>query len=537
MSDSLSALASNVGTPAAMGTEESPCRFDIPLMQQLFPFYVLTDENLLVQQLGPKAQRLTPSLDFGKGFLSVFRPVRPSRIQSSVDLRRHAEQPFLFESESGYRFRAQVLWREAEKGFLILMSPWVMGGKALESCGLTWLDFPVHDSSREYFHLARLQQDAMEDAERARLESDQQARILRSQMEAAGEGILAVDAEGACQTWNSQLLRMWNLNPLQLRHGLAQQCLEWISHQCVDPEECLSWILEHQGDAPPAKCEFEFEGFRIVEFHSAPVIGRAKQAIGRLWQFRDITKEREVERELERAKREAEESAQAKARFLAAMSHEIRSPLGAITGMVEMLLEDDLAEGQREMLDVVMKSAHHLIEVVNGVLDYSKNEAGEMQLDWQAVDLQSLLENSCSLSQGRKGNVELRYEMGEGTPPVIEADSLRLRQVLINLVSNALKFTREGSVVVRTRMLPGDWLEFSVEDTGEGMTDEVRLRLFRPFTQASASTARLHGGSGLGLAICRQLVELMGGEIWVDSEPGKGSRFAFVLPLRELSLH
>ncbi|MEQ9400340.1 MAG: response regulator [Longimicrobiales bacterium] len=251
----------------------------------------------------------------------------------------------------------------------------------------------------------------------------------------------------------------------------------------------------------------------------------------------DVTTQVAAREAQDRARLEAEEVGRAKSAFLASMSHEIRTPLNGILGMIELLLDTDLSEDQRESAEVVRSSGKGLLRILNDVLDVSKIEAG--QLDLEAIDftVADLVEDAVRMFAGPAAarNVELRTDIGPDVPLSVHGDPVRIRQVLANLVSNAVKFTEDGEVVVSVQRpaTHGDRvaLVFAVEDDGIGVPLDKQAVIFEEFEQADRSTTRTHGGTGLGLTICKRLVELMGGEISVVSEPGRGSTFSFTLEL------
>jgi len=275
-------------------------------------------------------------------------------------------------------------------------------------------------------------------------------------------------------------------------------------------------------------------------YFEAATISPIRDDMGNVTHFvavkEDVTERKRTEQELKRSKAAAEAASRAKSEFLANMSHEIRTPMNAIIGFSHLSLQSGLPPLQQDYLEKVYRSANSLLGIINDILDYSKVEAGKMEVEKIAFSLSEVLRNTADIASVRAGQkgLELSFTSEPDTPEMLIGDPMRLGQVLNNLVSNAIKFTESGRVKVRigveSRVAGHYVLGFAVCDTGIGLTAAQIDRLFESFSQADTSTTRKYGGTGLGLAISKRFVELMGGAIWVESTPGKGTVVAFNLP-------
>ena len=248
----------------------------------------------------------------------------------------------------------------------------------------------------------------------------------------------------------------------------------------------------------------------------------------------DVMERNRASAELALARDEAVEASNMKSAFLANMSHEIRTPMNGVIGMTELLLDMDLTDGQRECAEQIARSGEQMLAIINDILDISKIETGHLELDINDFDLHETIDGTCSFAgaQARAKGLRLEVQIGSDVPRRVRGDGRRLHQVVLNLVSNAIKFTSTGGVsVLPTAGEGGAMIRVAVADSGIGIDPSNLQRMFEPFTQADVSTTRLYGGTGLGLAIARELVELMGGTITAESDLGVGSTFSFELAL------
>ena len=358
---------------------------------------------------------------------------------------------------------------------------------------------------------------------------------LRATGDSALDGIIRLDPEGNVAQWNAAAERMFGYTSEEILGRNLHETLVPVESRAPYQQGWLQFRQNGQGAVIGKVLELEAlrkDGGRFpVEVSVASVLLHGRwNAVGIV---RDITERKRVEADLVAAKSAAEAASHSKSEFLANMSHEIRTPMNGVIGLTSLLLDTELSKEQRQYLDGVMLSAEALLKIINDILDFSKIEAGRLELEQLDFDFRETLENTVrtlAVRAHEKG-LELLCDVRPETPDGLVGDPARLWQVLVNLVGNAIKFTQEGevSVTVGVESLSDNevCLLFTVSDTGIGIPADRAQLLFKPFSQVDSSMTRKYGGTGLGLAISAQIVELMKGRIWFESELGKGSKFHF----------
>jgi PAS domain S-box-containing protein len=381
-----------------------------------------------------------------------------------------------------------------------------------------------------------------EAVERSLRESEERHRIISE--------LISDYVYAGCRTLEGHLVLEWVSGAFERITGYTMEEVNalgsWTTLLCPDDLPRVAMVAQAIQERRSCVVEYRINtrhrGVRWLRDYIRPVPPVSHQCHYRIiGAVQDITDTKQTEEALRKARDAAETAARLKSEFLANMSHEIRTPLNAIIGMTTLLFNTSLTDRQREFVETVRTGGNALLVIINNILDYSKIEAGKLELDRQPLNLRACLEESLDLiaaGAAEKG-LDLTLMIAPHIPPIIMGDATRLRQILVNLLSNAVKFTDQGEIVVlvESRTVPPASpsdpprveVHIAVQDTGVGIPEEQLLRLFQPFTQVDASTTRKHGGTGLGLAISKQLVEMMGGTMWVTSKVNQGSTFHVTL--------
>ena len=401
----------------------------------------------------------------------------------------------------------------------------------------TWVStskLPLRDQDGKVVGTFGISRDITEQKE-ALLALSRSERVNRMIVNTALDAFVAMDSSGIIIDWNPQAEHIFGWSRIE---ALGES----LSDLIVPPQWRAAHIAGLQEFLKTGRGKLIGQRLELTALHRDGHEFPVEMTISPIQQehsvffasfLQDITDRKRAEAELRRAKDTAESASRAKSDFLANMSHEIRTPMNAVLGMTELVLDTQLSTSQREYLSMVQESGEALLVLLNDILDFSKIEAGKLELEALVFSVRDLVGDTLkTLSvRAKREQLELAGHIDARVPDAVIGDSARLRQILVNLVGNAIKFTERGEIVVHATVESINesqvQIHYAVADTGIGISPEKLGVIFNAFEQADTSTTRKYGGTGLGLAICQRLIECMGGRIWVESEPGRGSTFHF----------
>jgi len=357
--------------------------------------------------------------------------------------------------------------------------------------------------------------------------------LVKATLESTEDGIIVVNSSGKIIQFNQKFIEMWRIPLEVLETGEDDDALKFVVNQLKNPQSFMENVKHLYADEEATSFDLlEFADGRYFERYSQPHKVNGK-SVGRVWSFRDITQKRIAEADLIAAKEKAEENDRLKTAFLHNVSHEIRTPMNAIIGFTTLLAEQDLQKEEKEQyIEIIFQSSNQLLSIINDIVDIANVETGQVKINMAEMNLNSSLRmlNEQFRIKEKQGNVQICFTDGLSDDEArIVTDKTKLIQVLSNLINNSVKFTREGQIDFGYILKDGV-IEFFVKDTGIGISPEKLDKVFDRFYQVDGTGSRQYGGTGLGLSICKAYVELLGGDITVESEPGRGSKFSFMIP-------
>jgi PAS domain S-box-containing protein len=368
---------------------------------------------------------------------------------------------------------------------------------------------------------------------KAEEELEKSFSLLKATLESTADGILVVDLSGKTVEFNHKFAEMWRIPQDILDSGQDKDAINYVKDQLINPNSFLENIRQLYSEPEAYTSDIlEFKDGRFFERYSQPQKIN-DICVGRVWSFRDITEKKKSEAEIIAAKEKAEESDRLKTAFLHNVSHEIRTPMNAVIGFSTLLSEQDISESERsQYVEIIFQSSNQLLSIINDIVDIANVESGQVKMNFREMNLNSSLKRLNEQFSYKEKEYKIPITFSAGLPDEdsnIVTDGIKLIQILSNLISNSIKFTREGQINFGY-VLKDKFLEFFVTDTGIGISDEHIGKIFNRFYQVDIAVSRQYSGTGLGLSICKAYVDLLGGNIWLNSEPGKGTQFNFTIP-------
>ncbi len=523
----------------------------------LFPFHFVLDGNMRVVDCGSVLLRICPELIVGSNIADHFTLFRlgdaPAKLLSREWVLQQQATLFIFKSRSSELIlRLQLVILDDPERFLFLGSPWVRNATELKSLQLVLRDFALHDSTGDLLQLVESTNTSLRDATQLATRLEVRNAELKQLIDSANAPILIIDSAGKVADWNKTTER---LTGFRINEVIGKQFIDtFVVTESQDDVRRL--LLDTFAGRSGGNMEFLMhtrdQRKLLAIFSASPKLSIDGSVAGTILVGQDITELGEYRTQLEKrvadrteqlalANEELSRVMRSKDDFVSAMSHELRTPLNAILGLSESLAEGvygNLNEKQVKSITTIAESGHHLLSLINDLLDIAKIGAGKMELEWLATNVddacQASLRFVAELAAKRKLTLQLEIDAEAHT---ITVDQRRLKQMLVNLLANAVKFTPEGGTVTLSTKadMSSDVVAFSVRDTGIGIAPEDLHRLFSPFTQLDSKLSRQYAGTGLGLTLVLKLAELHGGSVLVESELGSGSCFTIKLPWKNYS--
>ena len=518
-------------------------------INRLFPFHLVIDTDFNIVSLGESLAKISDQI-LGSKLFDVFSIERPysSKNYAFNDLSSEKEVFYILLLKSKKTlFKAQFEFVSEKKGLFIL-TPWFNSIEDLKENKLIISDFANYDQTFDLLHVIKnieINTDELRQLtnqlKSKNLQLSLQEEKFRNIIENMNLGILEVDNNDIIQYANNSFSQISGYSLEDLKGNYAHKLLTKKTEEKVIRE-----IIDERKKGESGNFEvtiYTKNGDERIWFISgAPHYNDKGEIIGSIGVHLDITERKNLEKALQKAKDKAEEASKTKELFLANMSHEIRTPLNIILGMTRLIKKENLNDRLNEYVNHSQYAANHLLSIINDILDMSKIEFGEMKLQLNQFNLHSLsnaLESIFTPNAEEKG-LMFKYSISEGIFENLLGDDLRIRQVLINLIGNSIKFTEKGFVSLNIRLisenLESQNILFEIDDSGIGMSEDFVNHIFDKFSQEANKANRKYAGTGLGMAICRDLLSLMDSELKIDSKKGQGTKISFELEFKKLNI-